>query len=206
MKYRFMHRYRNEFSIERMSRVLEVSRSGYYTFIRAGRSKRDQANDKLTAKIKAAFEESRQTYGSPRIHAELIEQGSQCSRKRVARLMRREGIQAKMKKRFKVTTRANPKAVAAPNLLQQDFHAPALNQRWVADITYVATDEGWLYVAAVMDLFSRRIVGLTMGERITADLVSDALRQAIIHRRPAMICCTILIGAVSIPALVFSNC
>jgi putative transposase len=184
MKYGFMHCYRNEFSVERMSRVLGVSRSGYYSFIKAGRSQRDQANDELTAKIKVAHEESRQTYGSPRIHAELIEQGSQCSRKRVARLMRREGIQAKMRKRFKVTTRANPKATAAPNLLQQDFHACAPNQRWVADITYVATDEGWLYVAAVMDLFSRRIVGLAMGERITADLVSDALCQAIIHRRP----------------------
>jgi putative transposase len=184
MKYGFMQRYRNEFSVERMSYVLGVSRSGYYAFIKAGRSKRDQANDELTTKIKASYQESRQTYGSPRIQAELKAQGTTCSRKRVARLMRKEGIQAKMRRRFKLTTRANPKAKAAPNLLQQDFQAPGVNQRWVADITYVATGEGWLYVAAVMDLFSRRIVGLAMGERITAELVSDALRQAIIHRRP----------------------
>jgi putative transposase len=184
MKYEFIQRYRKEFSVERMSRVLDVSRSGYYAFIKAGRCRRDQANDELTMKIKATHEASRQTYGSPRIHAELTEQGVSCSRKRVARLMRKEGIQAKMKKRFKVTTRANPKAAAAPNLLQQDFSALGINQRWVADITYIATKEGWLYLAAVMDLFSRCIVGLAMDERMTADLVSDALHQAIIHRKP----------------------
>jgi putative transposase len=184
MKYEFMQRYRNEFSVERMSKVLGVSRSGYYALIKAVPSKRDQANKKLIEKIKVSHRESRQTYGSPRIHAELVEEGTACSRKRIAFLMRREGIQAKMKKRFKITTRVNPKAVAAPNLLQQDFNAFNANKRWVADITYVATMEGWLYVAAVMDLFSRRIVGLAMNDRMTADLVSDAVKQAITHRRP----------------------
>jgi transposase InsO family protein len=184
MKYGFMQRYRNEFSVERMSKVLGVSRSGYYAFVKATPSERDRANKKLTEKIKIIHEGSRQTYGSPRIHAELVEGGTPCSRKRVARLMRREGIQAKMRKRFKVTTRVNPKAEAAPNLLQQDFSAFKANKRWVADITYVATMEGWLYVAAVMDLFSRRIVGLAMSSRMTADLVTDAVKQAITHRRP----------------------
>lgn len=184
MKYGFMYRYRNEFSVERMSKVLNVSRSGYYAFIKAAPAKREQANRTLIEKIKKVHKESRQTYGSPRIHADLIEQGEKCSRKRVARLMRREGIQAKMKKRFKVTTRVNPKASAAPNLLQQDFSASNANKRWVADITYVATMEGWLYVAAVMDLFSRRIVGLAMNDRMTADLVTDAIKYAIIHRQP----------------------
>lgn len=98
--------------------------------------------------------------------------------------MQQEGIQAKMKKRFKKTTVTNPKAQAAPNLLSQDFTAQRANQRWVADITYVATAQGWLYVAAVMDLFSRRIVGLVMSERMTSDLVINALKQAITHRRP----------------------
>jgi putative transposase len=184
MTYEFMQRYRNEFGVERMSQVLGVSRSGYYAFIKAAPSTRDQANKKLIEKIKIIHGESRQTYGSPRIHAELVGVGTPCSRKRVARLMRCEGIQAKMKKRFKVTTRVNPKAEAAPNLLQQDFSAFNTNKRWVADITYVATMEGWLYVAAVMDLFSRRIVGLAMNDRMTADLVSDAVKQAITHRRP----------------------
>jgi putative transposase len=184
MKYGFIARYGNEFSVERMSKVLGVSRSGYYAFIKIGSSKRDQINKKLIEKIKTAHAESRQTYGSPRIHAELVEQGEKCSRKRVARLMKREGIQAKMRKRFKVTTRTNPKAEAAPNLLQQDFCSPGPNQRWVADITFVATWEGWLYVAAVMDLFSRRIVGLAMNERMTAELVVDAVKQAIMHRQP----------------------
>ena len=128
--------------------------------------------------------ESRQTYGSPRIHAELFAQGKKCSRKRVARLMKKAGIEAKMKRRFKVTTKVNPKAKVTPNLLQQDFTAEAPNQRWVADFTYVATLEGWLYVAVVLDLFSRKIVGLAMHERMTADLVLSALTQAFLHRKP----------------------
>jgi len=98
--------------------------------------------------------------------------------------MKKAGLAAKMKKRFKVTTKANPKAIAAPNLLQQDFTAEQPNQRWVADFTYVATQEGWLYVATVLDLFSRRIVGLAMSDRMTADLVSQALQQALKHRQP----------------------
>lgn len=107
-----------------------------------------------------------------------------CSRKRVARLMKKARIEAKMKKRFKITTKANPKAKAAPNLLQQNFTAEKPNQRWVADFTYVATGEGWLYVAIILDLFSRKIVGLSMEERMTADLVLKALEQAILHRKP----------------------
>lgn len=98
--------------------------------------------------------------------------------------MRDSGIQAKMKKRFKVTTKVNPKAQAAPNLLQQDFTASRVNQRWVADMTYIPTAEGWLYLAAVLDLYSRRIVGLAMSERMTTDLVASALQQALIRRKP----------------------
>ncbi|OGT46182.1 MAG: hypothetical protein A3E83_04495 [Gammaproteobacteria bacterium RIFCSPHIGHO2_12_FULL_41_20] len=124
------------------------------------------------------------TYGSPRIHAELRFQGETCSRKRIANLMKKEGIKAKMKKRFKVTTQVNPKAKAAPNLLKQDFTAQGPNQRWAADLTYVATGEGWLYVAVVLDLFSRKVVGLAMDERMTADLVLKALEQAILQRNP----------------------
>jgi putative transposase len=184
MKYQFMQEHALEFSVERMSTLFEVSRSGYYQFICAKPSKRKQEDERLLTKISAVHVESRGTYGSPRIHAQLKEQGEICSRKRVAKIMRKTGIMAKMKKRFKVTTKANPKAVPAPNLLQQDFTAEKPNQRWVADITYVATQEGWLYVATILDLFSRYIVGLAMSERMTADLVAQALQQALTHRRP----------------------
>lgn len=185
MKYQFMQQHEQEFSLQRMSHVFNVSRSGYYRFIKAELSNRAKENMRLLTKIKAIHADSRRTYGSPRVHAELGHQGETCSRKRVARLMKQIGLQAKMRKRYKHTTRANPKAKAAPNLLQQDFTAKTPNTRWVTDITYVATAEGWLYVAAVLDLFSRRIVGLAMSERMTVDLVLNALNQAVIHRNPA---------------------
>jgi putative transposase len=184
MKFEFMKNHVDEFSIEKMLKVFKVSRSGYYQFIHAEQSARSKEDNRLLELIEMIYQESRGTYGSPRIHAELRSQGETCSRKRVARLMKKAGIEAKMKKRFKVTTRANPKAKTAPNLLKQDFTAEAPNQRWVADFTYVATGEGWLYVAIVLDLFSRKIVGLAMEERMTADLVIKALEQAILHRKP----------------------
>jgi len=184
MKYAFMQKHAAIFSIERMSAVFNVSRSGYYKFIHAKLSKRAQENERLLYKIKIVHKESRQTYGSPRMHAVLREDGEICSKNRVAKIMKSAGIAAKMKKRFKVTTKANPNAIASPNLLQQDFFAAMPNQRWVADFTYVATQEGWLYVATVLDLFSRRIVGLSMSDRMTTDLVTMAIQQALIHRKP----------------------
>lgn len=185
MRFGFMKEHAHEFSIERMSKMFKVSRNGYYKFSKSKPSKRSKANEKLLEKIKKIHKDSRGTYGSPRVHAELLEQGEQCSRKRSAKLMRNAGIQSKMKKRFKVTTKVNPKAQAAPNLLQQNFTASTVNQRWVADMTYIPTAEGWLYLAAVLDLFSRRIVGLAMSERMTADLVAAALQQALIRRKPS---------------------
>lgn len=179
-----MKAHESAFSIERMSRVFNVSRSGYYQFCKAKPSARSQENERLLLKIKTVHQNSRQTYGSPRIFAQLHEEGETCSRKRVSRIMKIAGIAAKMKKRFKITTRANLKACVAPNVLQQDFTAEMPNQRWVADFTYVATQEGWLYVATVLDLFSRRIIGLSMSERMTDDLVIAALEQALAHRQP----------------------
>ena len=184
MKYEFMKNHQNEFSMEKMSAMLHISRSSYYQFIQAIPSKRALENKRLLGKVKTIHEDSRQTYGSPRIHAALRSQGETCSRKRVSKIMKKAGISAKMKRRFKVTTKANPKAVPAPNLLQQNFTAEKPNERWVADFTYVSTQEGWLYVATVLDLFSRRIVGLAMSERMTTDLVSNALQQALVHRQP----------------------
>jgi putative transposase len=185
MKFRFMKEHAHEFSIERMSKMLKVSRNGYYKFLQSKPSKHNKENVELLEKIKKVHKESRRTYGSPRIHAELLEQGETCSRKRTAKIMRDAGIQAKMKKRFKVTTKVNPKAQAAPNLLRQDFTASKANQRWVADMTYIQTAEGWLYLAAVLDLYSRRIVGLAMSDRMTADLVAIALEQALTRRKPS---------------------
>lgn len=179
-----MQLHEKEFSIERMSTLFELSRSSYYQFVHATLSRRAQEDERLLIKIKTIHQASRQTYGSPRISAELRAMGETCSRKRVARMMKVAGMAAKMKKRFKVTTRANPKAIPAPNLLKQDFTAQAPNQRWVADFTYVATQEGWLYVATVLDLFSRRIIGLAMSDRMTTDLVANALQQALTHRNP----------------------
>lgn len=164
--------------------MLKVSRNGYYQFLRTPVSKREEKNNLILTKIKKIHAKSRETYGSPRVHAQLQLEGELCSRKRVARLMKKAGIQAKMKKRFKTTTKVNPKAQAAPNVLNRDFTAMRPNERWVADITYIATREGWLYVAAVLDLYSRRIVGLSMSERMTTSLVRAALEQALTHRKP----------------------
>lgn len=184
MKYQFMQQHEQEFTVERMSHMFGVSRSGYYQFTKRQLSERAQEDERLLIKIKAIHEDSRHTYGSPRIWAELRDIGETCSRKRIAKIMKKAGISAKMKKRYKVTTRVNPTAQAAPNLLAQDFTAEKPNQRWVADFTYVATQEGWLYVAAVLDLFSRAIVGLAMSDRMTTDLVMAALQQALTHRQP----------------------
>ena len=184
MKYTFMKDHEENFSIERMSYMFQVSRSGYYRFVTSKPSTREVENIRLLEKIKVIHQANRQVYGSPRIHGELCLEGENCSRKRVAKLMKKEGLQAKMKRRFKVTTQVDPLAKKAPNLLLQNFTSEKPNQRWVADMTYVATAEGWLYVAAILDLFSRRIVGLAMSERMTADLVKHALKQAITHRKP----------------------
>lgn len=164
--------------------MLNVSCCGYYRFVKTGPSKRTKENEALLIKIIQIHKKSRETYGSPRVHAQLRLEGEKCSRKRVARLMKKAGLHAKMKKRFKITTKVNPKANVAPNVLNQNFTANKPNERWVADITYIATAEGWLYVAAVLDLFSRKIVGLAMSERMTANLVMAALKQAITHRKP----------------------
>ena len=133
-------------------------------------------------KIKEIHEESRGLYGSPRIHQELLRSGNKGSRKRVARLMRQEGVQSRIRKKWKTTTKSNPKAEAAPNHVDQNFSISEPNKVWVSDITYVATEDGWLYVGVVLDLFSRRVIGLSMGETLETTLVVKALNQALCHR------------------------
>jgi transposase InsO family protein len=146
-----MKQHEKEFSIGKMAKVLGVSRSGYYDFLEKGKSEREAANERLKKEIKRIHEKNRGVYGSPRVHNELKKQGEKCSRKRVAKLMREEGIQAKMRKRWKKTTYRDEKAEPSANHLNQDFTTKEPNKVWVSDITYVWTEEGWLYVAIVLD-------------------------------------------------------
>jgi len=184
MRFQFIDDHRDEFPVRQMCKVLEVSPSGYYAWRERPPSKREMANRKLTEKIKDAFEESGGTYGSPRIYQVMRNLGLMCSKNRVARLMAGAGLQAKQARRFRSTTKRNKAHRAAPNLLNRDFVAERPNQKWLADITYIPTLEGWLYVAAVLDLFSRKIIGWAMSDRMTTDLTLAALTMAIRQRRP----------------------
>ncbi|MCD4687157.1 MAG: IS3 family transposase [Anaerolineae bacterium] len=167
-----------------MCEVLKVSPSGYYDWRTRAPSQRQQANDALLVAIRREYEASRQTYGSPRIHAALKQQGMSVSRKRVARLMQAHGLVAKGPTRKRpVTTQRDPGARAAPNVLAQDFTAIRPDEIWLADITFIETLEGWLYLALVMDLFTRTIVGWSMADHMRADLVEQALRMALGRRR-----------------------
>ena len=183
MRYQFIEDHRQEFMVVLMCRVLAVSTSGYYAWRKRSVSTREMANRSLLKEIKAVHEGSRGTYGSPRIYYELKERVP-CSRNRVARLMRKHGIRARQKRCYKKTTKANEKHPVAPNLLARDFSAAAPNEKWTADITYIPTLEGWLYLAVILDLFSRRVVGWAMSARMTSHLVLEALNMAIQHRRP----------------------
>jgi len=183
MKYEFMATHESEYGVKDMCQVLGVSRSGYYAWRRRPESRRAQANERLLVKIRKEYQRSQQTYGSPRIHAELRGQGVLCSRKRVARLMRREQMVArKTHKRAPRTTQRDPQAMPAPNLLNQEFSAPAPDRKWVSDITYIDTAEGWLYLAVVLDLFSRKVVGWAMETHMEASLVQQAWCMAVSQR------------------------
>jgi putative transposase len=185
MSYKFMAEHESEFRIQRMCRVLGVGRSGYYAWRSRPASQRVQVDDALWVKIKQAYQISRGTYGSPRIHAALHQQGVKCGRKRVARLMHLHKITGqKRQKRRPVTTQRDPGAMPAPTLLNQEFCASAPNQKWVSDITYIETAEGWLYLASVLDLYSRKIVGWAMADHMEASLVEDALKMALQQRQP----------------------
>jgi len=182
MKFRFITENQGTFKVGRMCRLLNVSRSGYYAWLKRPKSRRRHENEKLGAKIHQIFDGSHRTYGSPRIHAELRFQGLSCGRNRVVRLMRKLGIKAKTKRRFKATTDSKHNLPVASNLLGQDFEVAAPNKVWVADITYIPTQQGWLYLAVCMDLYSRMIVGWSMDSRITKSLVVDAFNMAVENR------------------------
>lgn len=173
-----------QFRIEWMAKALDVSTSGYHTWLKRPESRRAINNRRLTVEIKAAHKASKRTYGSPRIHKDLKAKGECCSLNRVARLMRQQGVRAKSIRKFKVTTDSKHSLPVAPNLLDRNFSADRPNRIWLTDITYIPTTEGWLYLAAVLDMNSRRIVGWAMRSRMQSQLVIDALSMAIRQRRP----------------------
>lgn len=184
MRYQFIADQRVSYPIVHLCHVLDVSPSGFYQWTKRPMSKRQQANQALAEQIQTIHTASGATYGSPRIHAELKADGIACGIHRVARLMRQMGLKTHAKRRFYRTTRANPAHEVVENVLAQDFSATAPNQKWVADITVIETDEGNLYLAGVLDVFSRKVVGWSMNTRMTAQLPSDAIGMAL-QNRPA---------------------
>lgn len=182
MRFAFIDQHRAAYSVQQMCDVLQVSCSGFYAWCKRPISQREQANEELVVEIRRLHQRSRETYGSPRIHADLRDMGFFVNRKRVARLMRINGIQARRKQHYKITTKRHETRSVAPNLLAQDFKAASVNEKWLADITYIDTHEGWLYLATVLDVYSRQIVGYSMSNRLQEQLVEDALLMALGRR------------------------
>ena len=185
MRFQFIDDHRDKFPVTLMCKVLSVSPSGYYAWRKRPASAREMANQELYKKIKAVYNANYAVYGSPRIYRELKDQGVACSENRIARLMRLRGLRAKQSKRFKTTTKRNKAHRAAPNLLKRNFEAGQPDQTWLSDITYIRTLEGWLYLAAILDLYTRRIIGWAMSDRMTSALTMSALKMALQQRRPA---------------------
>lgn len=171
------------FPVNMMCRLLSVSTSGYYDWFERPPSVRAQENTEMANKIKAVFDEEKSRVGARRITKRLQFNETVIGRHRVARIMRLHGWRAKAAKKYKATTNSNHKLPVAPNLLQQNFSASKPNEKFVSDITYIWTDEGWLYLAVVMDLYSRMVVGWAMSERMTSALVIDALQMALWRRK-----------------------
>jgi putative transposase len=185
MKYAWMDTHRDEFNITRMCRLLEVSRSGYCQWRGREPSNRARSNAVLDAAVAGLHAGSRRSYGRPRIVQSLRKQGLQVGHERVRKSLRRQGLRPLYKRPYRVTTDSNHRKPVADNVLDRRFDGWAINRAWAGDITYVATDEGWLYLAAVMDLASRRIVGWSISERMKAGLVCEALKSAYWRRKPA---------------------
>ena len=167
-----------------MCRILSVSRSGFYRWLNRGQSCRQRENQQLVALIRQIHRDSKGNYGSPRITDALRQSGHRYNHKRVERLMRINGIRSKRRRKFKVTTHSKHKRPVASNLIQRDFTAKKPNRLWTSDITYIRTQEGWLYLAIFLDACSRRIVGWSMSGRINDELIINAFNQARLHRQP----------------------
>lgn len=185
MKYRFIEDHKSEYPPELMGKILGVSRSGFYKWKkRDGGGKRETKNLKLLRAIEDLHRASRRIYGSPRIFKQLKALGFNVSKTTVERLMREHGIRAKMKRKFKATTDSKHDHPLAGNVLNRDFKPKAINQAWAGDITYIPTREGWLYLAVILDLYSRQVVGWSMSDRMTKELALSALNMALVKRNP----------------------
>lgn len=184
MKFRFISAHRETFKVGRMCKLLNVSRSGYHAWRNRPESRRSRENRALEAKIRVLHAASHSIYGAPRIHRDLIDDGIRGSKNRVARIMRKAGIRSRTKKKFKATTNSRHNFPIAPNLLNQDFNVDAPDRTWVGDITYIHTNEGWLYLAVLLDLFNREVVGWSASSRMTRQLAIDALQMAFDRRDP----------------------
>lgn len=184
MKYRYLSEQKGRYSVRLMCRALGVTPQGYSQWSKRAvrREHREREDRRLRDRIRIAHAESRRTYGRKRVTKELRERGLSIGEKRVGRLMKLEKLQAKAARKFKVTTDSRHHHPIAPNILARDFNADAPNQKWAGDITYLWTGEGWLYLAVVMDLYSRRIVGWALKERLGSALVCAALQMAVKHR------------------------
>jgi len=185
VKYAWIDSQRDSYPLQVMCEQLGVSTSGYADWKKSGGPTHWLSDEQLLALIRSVHAEFRQAYGSPRITEELKSRGIPVSRDRVKRLMKANGIRAKHKRRYKATTDSKHEMPVAPNLLERQFVTSAPDQAWTADITYIPTREGWLYLAVVMDLYTRMIVGWSMDGRMTRELVMNALRMARFRRKPA---------------------
>ena len=179
MKYAFIKEQQHNYDIKVLCEILDVSKSGYYDWLKRPIGKRAKRRAELLEAIRRVHQESRQVYGSPRIHKELKNRGATVNEKTVADIMRKASIQAKTRRKFKATTNSNHELPIAPNLLNRQFHNRALNDVWVSDITYIDTGEGWLYLSVFLDLGSRKVVGWSMDSTMTAELVLNAFRMGI---------------------------
>ena len=185
MTYRFIDEHRDRWPVRLLCETLEVSPTGYYAWRQRPRSRRQQRHDALLVEVRAIHAEVKARYGSPRIHAELLARGHDCCVNTVAGLMRQAGIAAKTARRFRCTTTDSGHDLpVAENLLGRQFNPSEANEAWVADITYIPTREGWLYLAAVEDLYSRRVVGWALAEHMDSRLAVDALAMAVQRRLP----------------------
>ena len=184
MRYRAIQGHDRRYPVRLMCRALAVSPAGYYAWRGRPASARETANRVLVAKIRVIHRESRETYGSPSIWDALLKQGHGVGEHRIARLMRAEGIRPKTVKKWRATTQSNHRMPVAANALNRQFTVAQPNQVWAGDITYVWTTEGWLYLAVVLDLYSRAVVGWALGDRLMGEITQQALSMAIHHRRP----------------------
>jgi len=184
VKYAWVKQHSSDYSITTLCQFMDISRSRYYHWLTAPKTKREEDNERLIEQLKMLFEKGRGTYGTRRLKSKFLEQGVIVSRRRIGRLMVQSGLWCKTKKKFKVTTDSQHNQSIAPNLLKRQFTVTEVDRYYVGDITYIHTQEGWLYLAVVIDLFSRKVVGWSMGERMQAKLVNDALLMALWARKP----------------------